>query len=66
MFQRYYRGIATDRSTSGSGLGMAIAKEIAEAHGGTVEVRSVVGRGTLIAVSFSENRRGRPADPSAI
>ncbi|WHX47580.1 HAMP domain-containing sensor histidine kinase [Paenibacillus woosongensis] len=56
LFHRYYRGTATDRIASGSGLGMAIAKEIAEAHGGTVEVRSAVGRGTLITVSFSEIR----------
>ncbi|MUG44904.1 sensor histidine kinase [Paenibacillus woosongensis] len=53
LFQRYYRGTPTDRITSGSGLGMAIAKEIAEAHGGTVEVRSAVGQGTLITASFS-------------
>lgn len=66
LFQRYYRGTPTDRITSGSGLGMAIAKEIAEAHGGTVEVRSAVGRGTLITVSFSGNKRGHPADLSTI
>lgn len=63
LFQRYYRGTATDRSASGSGLGMAISKETVEAHGGTVEVQSMIGRGTLITVSFSENGRGRLADP---
>lgn len=56
LFQRYYRGTDTDRSSSGSGLGMAIAKEIAEAHGGTVEVRSAVGLGTAIAISFGETK----------
>ncbi|GAA0135792.1 HAMP domain-containing sensor histidine kinase [Paenibacillus sp. YSY-4.3] len=52
LFQRYYRGTDTDRTSSGSGLGMAIAKEIAEAHRGMVEVRSEVGRGTDIIIRF--------------
>lgn len=64
LFQRYYRGTDTDRSSSGSGLGMAIAKEIAEAHGGAVEVRSGIGRGTAIVVRFGKAEAGRPEEQS--
>ncbi|RIE01652.1 sensor histidine kinase [Cohnella faecalis] len=53
LFERYYRGTNTEESTVGSGLGMSIAKMIAEAHQGRIEVRSSVGSGTEIAVFFA-------------
>ena len=34
----------------GSGLGLAIAKSLVELHGGTMRIRSQLGRGTLVAV----------------
>ena len=34
----------------GSGLGLAIARSLAKLHGGTLKIRSVVGKGTLVAV----------------
>ncbi|MGG0792788.1 HAMP domain-containing sensor histidine kinase [Brevibacillus laterosporus] len=52
LFERYYRGTHTEEKTEGSGLGMSIAKAIAEGHHGTVEVETVVGRGTAITLSF--------------
>ncbi|WP_289354948.1 HAMP domain-containing sensor histidine kinase [Paenibacillus sp. S-12] len=52
LFNRYYRGTSTDESSCGSGLGMAIAKQLAEAHGGTVLAESELGRGTTIMLSF--------------
>jgi signal transduction histidine kinase len=36
----------------GTGLGMAIAKKIVEAHTGTIEVESTVGRGTEFQVTL--------------
>lgn len=52
LFNRYYRGTSTDESVRGSGLGMAIAKQLAELHGGTVIARSKLGEGTSIIFTF--------------
>lgn len=44
VFDRFYR--APDQSKTGAGLGLAIAREIVVAHGGTISCTSEVGRGT--------------------
>ncbi|MCY7585780.1 ATP-binding protein, partial [Bacillus safensis] len=48
VFDRYYRGTNTGVSHAGSGLGMAIAKDIIVKHGGDITIRSSVGKGTTI------------------
>ncbi|MDE0562784.1 HAMP domain-containing histidine kinase [Exiguobacterium sp. B2(2022)] len=52
IFERYYRGTNTD-DARGSGLGMAISRDIIEAHGGKVEVESRPGQGTTIRILFT-------------
>ncbi|MCS7062011.1 MAG: ATP-binding protein, partial [Anaerolineae bacterium] len=51
VFERFYRvDKSRSRAYGGAGLGLAIAKSIVEAHGGDIEVQSVVGVGTTFNV----------------
>ena len=38
----------------GSGLGLPIVKKVSEAHGGSIDIVSVVGRGTTVTVSIPD------------
>jgi PAS domain S-box-containing protein len=55
VFERFYQ-VRDDRSANhrggALGLGLAIVKSIVEAHGGTVRVRSRLGRGTTFTLSL--------------
>ena len=51
VFERFYRvDRARSRETGGTGLGLSIVKHVTENHGGSVEVRSELGRGTTFEV----------------
>ncbi|WHH61537.1 ATP-binding protein [Petroclostridium sp. X23] len=51
IFERFYRADKSrNRMTGGSGVGLTIAKAIAEAHGGRIEVKSEMNIGTEFKV----------------
>jgi PAS domain S-box-containing protein len=52
IFERFYR-VPRENGPSGAGLGLAIAKEIVEAHGGAITVQSREGQGTRFSFTLS-------------
>ena len=51
LFERFYRvDKARSRDLGGTGLGLAIVKHIAQVHGGSVSVDSLVGRGSTFRI----------------
>jgi two-component system sensor histidine kinase KdpD len=51
IFERFYRG-AHARQIPGTGMGLAIVQQIAEAHGGTVRLATSAERGTELTLSI--------------
>jgi two-component system, OmpR family, sensor histidine kinase MprB len=51
VFDRFYRSAAA-RSMPGAGLGLAIVREVAEAHGGTVEAENARDGGAVVRLSL--------------
>jgi two-component system phosphate regulon sensor histidine kinase PhoR len=65
IFERFYKA-DNSRRTDGSGLGLALVKHTAEAHGGSVSVESRLGSGSrftilLPAAGSSEERTAEPS-----
>jgi two-component system, OmpR family, sensor histidine kinase MprB len=58
VFDRFYRSAAA-RSMPGAGLGLAIVREVAEAHGGTVAAENAQDGGAVVQLSL--NGAARPA-----
>jgi signal transduction histidine kinase len=51
IFERFFR-VDTSRSQKGYGLGLSIAKQIIEFHQGAIHLKSKVGKGTTVTLSF--------------
>jgi two-component system phosphate regulon sensor histidine kinase PhoR len=70
LFERFYRvDKARSRELGGTGLGLAIVNHIMTAHQGSVQVESVVGRGSTftlrLPLSPVSGAEGTPAEPVA-
>jgi len=57
VFDRFYRADAA-RTEEGVGLGLSIARQIAEAHGGTIEARSKLGVGSTFVLLLPRQKPG--------
>jgi two-component system, OmpR family, sensor histidine kinase KdpD len=52
IFEKFYRGRNQRYSAPGTGMGLAIAKVIVEAHGGTISVVSQLGHGSVFSFTL--------------
>jgi len=63
IFERFYRvNPALSRKEGGLGIGLSIVRHIVEAHGGSVDVHSVVGKGSTFTLRLSP--AARPQKPA--
>lgn len=66
IFDRFYRVDAgRSRDAGGSGLGLNIVKWAVEAHGGTIEVESAVGKGTTFTVRLPQSQTAQSSTDDA-
>ncbi|HLT45799.1 MAG TPA: two-component regulator propeller domain-containing protein [Rubricoccaceae bacterium] len=61
VFERFYR--VDEAGGVGTGIGLALAKELAELHGGTVEVESAVGSGSVFTLFLPLDEAAPAAAP---
>jgi PAS domain S-box-containing protein len=62
LFERFYRGKSVGSSTiPGTGLGLALVKEIVEKHHGSIEVKSVLGEGSTFRIVLPTKTVAAPA-----
>lgn len=60
IFDRFYRVAGTE--TNGSGIGLALTKELIDAHNGAIYVNSMMGKGTKFKVTLPTNLNDLPKD----
>ncbi|MFE9674519.1 SpoIIE family protein phosphatase [Streptomyces sp. NPDC006259] len=66
LFERFHRiETAHSRSNEGSGIGLALVKELVGLHGGTITAESTVGEGTRFTIRLPFGSGHLPADALA-
>lgn len=52
IFDRYFQSADGKKAEGGTGIGLALVKELVDLHGGTIRVASELGRGSTFSVSL--------------
>ncbi len=65
IFTKFFRGRAAATGIPGTGLGLAVARQIVEAHGGVIGFASEEGRGTTFWVELPARRTADEPHPVA-
>ena len=67
VFEPFHRTDTTKKTIPGIGLGLSISRKIVEAHGGTIDFKSIVGVGTCFVIrlpTLAPKKRINREDPS--
>ena len=63
VFERFHRvEVARGRTQEGSGIGLALVRELVKLHGGSVKVESIVDEGSLFTVTLPKGSAHLPPD----
>ena len=66
LTERFYRVDAgRSRTMGGTGLGLAIVKHIVERHRARLDINSVLGRGTVVSVTFPKTSKSAVTETSS-
>ena len=55
LFERFNRGNQANLGTKGSGIGLAIAKSVAQSHNATISIQDRDGGGSIFSFMFDQN-----------
>jgi signal transduction histidine kinase/CheY-like chemotaxis protein len=63
VFERFHRvDVSRGRTQEGSGIGLALVRELVKLHGGAVKVSSVEGEGSVFTVSLPRGKEHLPPE----
>ncbi len=60
IFDTFYRAQSGEGAERGTGLGLAVSRRVIDAHGGSIEVESTIGKGSTFTVLLSALEGNRP------
>jgi DNA-binding response OmpR family regulator/anti-sigma regulatory factor (Ser/Thr protein kinase) len=64
VFQRFHQVVRRPaRGIAGTGIGLALVKDLVEAHGGRITLESTVGEGSTFTVRLPAARSNEPGEP---